>query len=109
MSDKRKVYDTKKGTKIQFKARKRSKISNRKPVNLFSVEKDDANISTSAKKLQLSKDEYDVEFDSAFGYRLLNFIAVFSAISELVQNLWDKCKIHRSKQAWTRIQNSHQL
>lgn len=41
-------------------------------------------ISTSAKKLMQSKDRYNVEVDAAFGYRLLNFIAVFSAISEVV-------------------------
>ncbi|XP_071568778.1 uncharacterized protein [Temnothorax nylanderi] len=89
MSDKEKVYDTKKGTKIQYKTRKRSKISNRKPVNRFSIEQDIEYVSTSAKKLKLSKDECncgdDVELDNAFGYRLLNFVAVFSAISELVQ------------------------
>jgi len=50
------------------------------------MEKVDANTSTSAKKLK-SGASFDFEVNASFGYRLINFISVFSAISEVV-----KCK-----------------
>lgn len=83
MSDKV-VYSAKKGIKTSFCNKKRPKISRRRPLNRHELEApDDLNASTSAKKLKQSEDLYDIEVNPAFGYRIINFIAVFSAISIL--------------------------
>jgi len=82
MSDK--VYRTQKGTKKKTWSSKRSKISNRRPPNRHSMEKESESVSTAAKKLKLSKDDYDIEVNESFGYRLINFVTVFSAFSEIV-------------------------
>lgn len=50
------------------------------------MEKEEASTSTSAKKLKGSE-TMDFDVNASFGYRLINFVAVFSAISEVV-----KCK-----------------
>lgn len=83
MSENKVVYSDRKGTKAT--SGKKPKSSRRRPLNRHEMEApDDGNISTSAKKLKLSKELYDVEVDDAFGYRILNFISVFSAISNIV-------------------------
>lgn len=83
MSEKKVVYQTKKGVKST--PGKRPKASKRRPLNRHEVEKpDDDFVSASAKKLKLSEDLYDVEVDSSFGYRILDFITVFSAIANVV-------------------------
>ncbi|XP_039307368.1 uncharacterized protein LOC120358202 [Solenopsis invicta] len=83
MSDK-KVYKGKKGTKTSYPTRRRSSASKR-PMNRFEAEGDSAGVSASARKLQMNNDDIDVK--SEFGYRIINFFAVFSVISQHV-----KCK-----------------
>lgn len=96
MSDKV-VYSGKKGIKTSFCNRKRPQISRRRPLNRHELEApEDLNASTSAKKLKQSEYLYDVEVDQAFGYRIINFIAVFSAISNAVV-----CKICQSEVKFT--------
>lgn len=41
------------------------------------MEAESETVNTSTKKWKLSKDDYDIEVDELFGYRLINFIAVF--------------------------------
>lgn len=66
--------------------RRASKPIKRHPSRYPDCEKGETNTSASAKKLKM--DEYqDVTVESSFGYRMLNFIPVFSAISDYV-----KCK-----------------
>ena len=57
---------------------------------------DDLNASTSLKKLKQSEDLYDVEVDPVFGYSMMNFIVVFSAISNVVV-----CKVCKSEVKFT--------
>lgn len=57
---------------------------------------DDLNVSTSAKKLKQSKNLYDIEVDEEFGYRIINFISVVSAISNIVV-----CKVCHSEVKFT--------
>jgi len=80
-----KVYDNKKGDRGTYKSRLRSKITNRKPPNPSEIEKNDEFVSSSAKKLKLSKDAYDVSVDSTFSYRIVCLSMVLNTISTLVQ------------------------
>lgn len=83
MSDPSITYNSKKGTKTS--SGKRPKISRRRPLNRYELEKsDNLNVSTSAKKLKQSEDLYDLEVDPSFTYRIIDFIAVFTAISNVV-------------------------
>ncbi|XP_024878379.1 uncharacterized protein LOC112458805 isoform X2 [Temnothorax curvispinosus] len=54
-----------------------------RPLNVFEKEQETASTSKSAKKLQNRM--VDVEIDAKFGYRIINFVAVFSAISNHVK------------------------
>lgn len=79
------IYHNQKGSKGNRGHSRRLNISKRWPLNRFEMESPQSeSVSISAKKLKLSKDCYNVEVDAAFGYRLLNFIAVFSAILEVI-------------------------
>lgn len=90
-------YSGKKGTKTSVSSVRRPTASRRRPLNRHEVEApDDLNASSSAKKLKQSEDLYDMEVNPAFGYRIINFIAVFSAISDVVV-----CKICQSKVKFT--------
>jgi len=84
MSEK-KVYASHKGLKISYQTRRRSNVKKRRPPNRYEAEEDSAGVSASAKKLKVDTDDIDIQ--SEFGYRIINFFAVFSAISEYV-----KCK-----------------
>jgi hypothetical protein len=84
MSEK-KVYASHKGSKISYQTRRRSNVTKRRPSNRYESEEDSAGVSASAKKLKVDTDDIDIQ--SEFGYRIINFFAVFSAISEYV-----KCK-----------------
>lgn len=91
------LYSGKKGTKTSVSSVRRPKVSRRRPLNRHEAEApDDLNASSSAKKLKQSEDLYDIEVNPAFGYRIINFIAVFSAISDVVV-----CKICQSKVKFT--------
>ncbi|KAL1489131.1 hypothetical protein ABEB36_014074 [Hypothenemus hampei] len=58
------------------------------PLNRHSMKKMEAETSTSTKKLKRC-DGFDFEINASFGYRLINFGSMFSAISEMVQ--YKKC------------------
>lgn len=82
MSPNKKVYATKKGHKnSSYRIRDKGK---RKLRNRFQIEGDSEDVSASAKKLRMSKGQYHVNVNQAFGYRLIEFLSVFSALSELV-------------------------
>lgn len=81
---KTKIYNTKKGCKTSSTRASRSNISKRRPVNRYLAEADSAGGSTSAKKLKLSKDNYDINVNASFSYRFIDFQTVFSIISQLV-------------------------
>lgn len=82
MSDK--LYSGRKGSKLVKSNNARSKISNRRPPNRHSFEGDSEYVSTSSKKLKSSESQYDREVNDNFSYRLIEFISVFSALSQLV-------------------------
>jgi len=67
----------------QHKAKKRS-ISNRKVKNRYELQEQAEGVGTSSKKLKFSEDNYDVDYDSTFGYRTLCFTTVFSALSDVL-------------------------
>lgn len=91
------LYAEKKGIKTSICSVRRAKLSRRRPFNRHEAEAtDDLNASTSAKKLKRSEDLYDIEVNPAFGYRIINLITVFSAISDVVV-----CKICQSKIKFT--------
>lgn len=81
--------DKKKGSRDDHKSgefrkdRRKKKIP---PKNRYDAEQTESNVSTSAKKLKTARD-IPVPEDSSIGYRILNFVTVFSALSECV-----KCK-----------------
>jgi len=77
MTDK-KVYVGKKGTKTSYAARHWSKTP-RRPLNRFEAESNSKRVSAPAKKLKVCDKDFDVNY--AFSYRIINFLAVFSAIS----------------------------
>jgi len=90
MSDKRKMYKEKKGPMGSASNLKRPRISKRRPLNCYELEMPDVEkAGTSARKLsKMDLEEFEVE--EGFGYRILNFLAVFSAISQAV--VCKKCK-----------------
>lgn len=55
-------------------------------MNRYTMENEEASTSTAAKKLK-SGEDLEFEVNASFGYRLINFVSVFAAISEAV-----KCK-----------------
>jgi len=77
------VYVDKKGTK---ESRRRSNVSSRRPMNKYEAESDSGGVSVSAKKLKVSDEDFDLNHH--FGYRIINFLTVFSVISQHM-----KCKI----------------
>lgn len=88
MSDK--VYVGHKGSKIKSTTHKRSKINNRRPLNRHSLERDSEYVSASAKKLKLADSNDDREVDDGFGYRFVNFMTVFTTLSQII--VCRKCK-----------------
>jgi len=68
------------------------KASRKRPLNRHELEvSDDSNVSTSTRKLKQSENLYDVEVDPAFGYRIIDFIAVFTVISNII--VCKECKL----------------
>lgn len=97
MSDSDRVNRCRKGTTMSSGHEKRRKSSSRRPLNRFEMETpDDANVSTSARKLKDSGDDYDIEVDNTISYCMLNFITVFTAISNAVV-----CKVCKSNVTFT--------
>lgn len=78
------VYLGKKGTKTSYPTRRRSG-GKKRPLNQYERESDEPGVSASAKKLKDCNEEFDV--NSQFGYRIINFCAVFAVIAQHV-----KCK-----------------
>ncbi|KYN06620.1 hypothetical protein ALC62_02423 [Cyphomyrmex costatus] len=94
MSDKSK-YQGYKGKQGDRSASKKPTKSRNRPQNRYESEATDP-VGTSAKKLKLSENVRDIEVDTSFGYRLINFVCVFSAISSVV-----KCKVCNSDVTFT--------
>ena len=74
----------KKGSKSSSTRVSQSRISNSKPPNRHSFEGDTENVSRLANKMKSSTAEDDIEVDSAFGYRIVNFIANFTMLSQIL-------------------------
>ena len=85
-----------KGSKTDSGFNKKPSASRRRPLNRHEMETpEDLNVSASAKKLK-ERNVYDVEVDPSFGYRFINFIPVFAAISNVVV-----CKVCHSNVTFT--------
>lgn len=82
----KKVHLDGKGSRTSTGRSYQSRKKKHHPMNRYSMENEEASTSTSAKKLK-SNEDTDFEVNASFGYRLINFVSVFSAISEVV-----KCK-----------------
>lgn len=95
----KRTYLDRKGSRKMTGRPSTSKKKKHFPVNRFSMEKDEANTSASSKKLK-STDAADIEIDASFGYRIINFVSVFSIISEAV-----KCKKCGGKVEFTEVSN----
>ena len=52
--------------------------------NRFEMEQENADVSASAEKLKNATDDYKVNIDSTFEYRLIDFLTVFTAVSQIV-------------------------
>ena len=57
----------------------------KRPLNRYETEGNSEGVSASAKKLNMAIEDFDINYD--FGNRILNFVTVFSVISQHV-----KCK-----------------
>jgi len=79
-----KLYSGRKGNKASSSSQKRSKISNRRPPNRHAFEDDSEYVSASSKKLKMSGLNSERDVNSNFGYRFINFFAVFTALSDVV-------------------------
>lgn len=75
----------KKGTRGGISRASKPRSSGRKPLNRYMLETESESVSTSAKKLKLSEHEYHINVDATLGYRVINFVTVFAAISEFLQ------------------------
>lgn len=73
---------SRKGTKSCSGASKKRSLKSRNVKNRYMQELAAESVGTSAKKIRLSKDNYDIDHDSTFGYRILCFATVFSALPE---------------------------
>lgn len=98
MGDRKIVYNAKKGTRINYRSLHRRNISNRRPPNRYEAEVNTEGVSASAKKMRMSTSANDIDVDAQFGYRIINFIAVMSAICEVVvcKKCGEKIKITES-------------
>ncbi|XP_032674650.1 uncharacterized protein LOC116845720 [Odontomachus brunneus] len=90
MNSGKRVYSGKKAERTGSSSSKRLKISGRRPSNRYELEKPNVESpSTSAKKLSApNPDEFEIQ--EGFGYRILDFLTVFTAISQAV--VCKKCK-----------------
>lgn len=86
----RNEQQSRKGKRHGQKTSKRKTFGSRKFANRYTQEHEAESIGTSSKKLRLSKDNYDIEFDASFGYRLISFATIFSILSEIL--LCSTCK-----------------
>jgi len=92
----RKNCREKKGAQGFDSYEKRPTKKNKRPLNRYEIEKpEDLDVSASAKKLK-GRDVTDIEVDPTFGYNIINFVAVFAAISNVVV-----CKVCHSEVSFT--------
>jgi len=77
------VYRGKKGSKTSTWSSKRVQ-KKKAPPNRYEAERKSEGVSASAKKLRQSTEMCDVPIDNTFGYRLVNFATLMSAISAYV-------------------------
>lgn len=86
MSGKKPLYSGRKSSRGSISALKKWSISKRlPPVNRISTKKlsDIEEIGTSARKLTyIDSDEFQIE--DGFSYRIVNFLAMFTALSQLL-------------------------
>jgi len=88
--DKKPVYSAQKGKRgRKFKADGPSILKRQRPLNRFEMEQPSENVGTSAKKLSANNSD-DIEVNPSVGYRMIDFLAVFTAISQVV--VCKKCK-----------------
>lgn len=83
MSDKNVVYSGRKGTRESSWHSHRRGMGKHRPKNRYEAERDVEGVSTSAKKLKTAS-ESDINVNQSFGYCFVNFVAVFTAISNVV-------------------------
>lgn len=77
-------YQSKKGNKFSESFGRRKSMKHKKILNRYDQEELDESVGTSSKKLKLSEDNYDISFDSTFGYRIISFTCIFSILSDVV-------------------------
>lgn len=82
----RRGFLDRKGTDL-VRSRSRSVKKRNRPLNRYEMEQETASTSAAAKKLK-SREEIVVPITKSFGYRIINFVPVVSAISNVV-----KCKM----------------
>lgn len=75
---------SRKGTKTSQKIQRKRNSGKWKVQNRYLLEEQAESVGTSAKKIKLSEDNYDIDYDSTFGYRILQFASVFSILSEVL-------------------------
>lgn len=86
----KKLYSGKKGTHSSSERAFRRNIKGRKPYNQYVLEKETESVSTSAKKLKSSTEEYDIDVSPFFEYRFIDFFTVFSTLSQVL--ICKQCK-----------------
>lgn len=74
-----------KGKKQSQSFNKRRSIKSRKIANRYVQALEAESVSTSSKKLKLSKDNYEISFDASFGYRIISFSCIFPVLSEVLR------------------------
>ncbi|XP_014483532.1 PREDICTED: uncharacterized protein LOC106749019 [Dinoponera quadriceps] len=88
--DKKPVYSAQKGKRgRKSKADGPSILKRQRPLNRFEMEQPSENVDTSAKKLSANNSD-DIEVNPSVGYRMIDFLTVFTAISQVV--VCKKCK-----------------
>lgn len=79
----KRIYANKKGSRASTSRASRSSMK-RRPLNRYSLEGETESVSTSAKKLKTSADDYEIHVNNTFGYRFINFVTVFTNILQLI-------------------------
>lgn len=70
------------------------------------MEKESENVSTSVRKLKKSQEEYDINVHSTSEYRFVDFLTVFSTLSQIL--VCKNCKTNitlpiKAREIWTKI------
>ncbi|XP_025158390.1 uncharacterized protein LOC105190689 [Harpegnathos saltator] len=83
--------EERKGTKAENRRASKPRNSKKKPQNRYVLEGESESVSISAKKLKQSEEEYHINVDATIGYRFIDFVTVFAAMSEFLV-----CKVCKS-------------